>query len=232
MRPAEPKPASLRDRRRILLQPSVESSCSRRILLQPSLSHAARPRAPRRYSHPHPNVISSGACSSHAVPLGRTFSALAATPRTRHRRLLAWFLTVSKELTNTIAMLRAVWDRPVQEFTEIEHVNQSTYRFHAFSRSRRLWSLFVAAIRFTIALNMLICGMQFLAYTIELSRLLLQTVVLSFVMNVDELVFTTLAPLHAKQARTPHARRTSHGRLHRRSHLALCRSRHSSNPHP
>ena len=130
------------------------------------------------------------------------------TPR---GRLLAWFLTVSKEMTNTIAMLRAVWDRPIGQFTEIEHVNQQTYRFHKFSRNRKLFGLIVGTLRMSIAINMLVCGMFFLAYTIELSRLLLQTVVLSFVMNVDELVFTTLAPLHAKQVRTP---RRPHPRPH------------------
>ena len=38
-----------------------------------------------------------------------------------------------------------------------------------------------------------------LADTIEISRLLLQTVVLGFVMMIDELVYTSLAPLHVKK---------------------------------
>ena len=47
-----------------------------------------------------------------------------------------------------------------------------------------------------VATIMLLCGTFFLAYTIELSRLLLQTVVLSFVMVLDELVYASLAPEH------------------------------------
>jgi hypothetical protein len=37
------------------------------------------------------------------------------------------------------------------------------------------------------------------ADTIEISRLLLQTVVLGFVMSIDELVYASLAPLHVKK---------------------------------
>ena len=66
-----------------------------------------------------------------------------------------------------------MWDRPIGEFTEIEYVNKQTYRFHKLSRARSAFGLFVCCMRFAIAGNMLICGMFFLAYTIELSRLLL-----------------------------------------------------------
>lgn len=46
--------------------------------------------------------------------------------------------------------------------------------FVAVTWRRKCFGILVCAIRLTVAFNMLLCGMFFLAYTIEISRLLLQ----------------------------------------------------------
>ena len=60
--------------------------------------------------------------------------------------------------------------------------------------------MLVSSARLTIVLVMMYAGTLFLGYTIELSRLLLQTVVLGFVMTIDELMYIALAPEPVKKA--------------------------------
>ena len=68
--------------------------------------------------------------------------------------------------------------------------------------AEQLYALACPPRSFSRALSMvrrLVAPYRALADTIEISRLLLQTVVLGFVMLIDELVYTSLAPLHVKK---------------------------------
>ena len=113
--------------------------------------------------------------------------------------LTGWFLTCSKEFVATIALMRAMLYMPVGETTQIELLN-GEYTFVCFSKLRSFWILTVCAAKLGIVMVMLVAGTFFLGYTIELRTLLLQTVVLGYVMTVDELVYAALAPAHVKRA--------------------------------
>ena len=113
--------------------------------------------------------------------------------------LFVWFLNCSKELVSAIAFARAMWHVPAGPSTEIE-LRDGQYTFLQLSRVRGTVIMAVSAARFTIVTVMMYAGTLFLGYTIELSRLLLQTVVLGFVMTIDELMYTALAPEPVKKA--------------------------------
>ena len=56
----------------------------------------------------------------------------------------------------------------------------------------------VGAGRFAIAAFLIIYGSLFLAYTISIADLVLNAVALEFILNIDELIYSTLAPIRTK----------------------------------
>ena len=111
--------------------------------------------------------------------------------------LLSWYLTCSKEIATCLGIARCLWNLPAGEESVMNDL-AGKYTLEQLSRSRLVFGLTICTVRVAIAILMLFSGTRFLVYTIELSRLLLQAVVLGFVMNIDELVFSSLAPAHVK----------------------------------
>ena len=74
-----------------------------------------------------------------------------------------------------------------------------SYKVASLSRSRYVAREVISALRMCIAAFLTYQGTQFLVYTIAIEELLLNAVALEFVISLDELIFESLAPAHAKR---------------------------------
>ena len=109
--------------------------------------------------------------------------------------------TAVSELSATaIDTSRALSSVPSGEYTELvlQEVEKE-YRVVKLSPMRRLAREAISVIRLCVAGFLTFQGTQYLVYTIAIEELLLNAVALEFVISLDELVFESLAPAHAKR---------------------------------
>ena len=111
--------------------------------------------------------------------------------------LLTWYLTLCSETISTITYARATMSLP-RGPTRISSTEEC-YTFERISQSRLLGSLFIVVIRAALIIVLFMYGTLFLTYTISLSDLVLNTVALEFIINVDEVIFAALAPAQIRR---------------------------------
>ena len=112
--------------------------------------------------------------------------------------LTVWVLTIAGETNSIWANVRALYYSPTAPRTTVAEHDEGEYSFTALSRSRKFSVGFVLLVRSAICLALLWCGCLFLTVTIDMTDLLLNTVALEFVLGVDELIFSSLAPTKAQ----------------------------------
>eukprot|EP00966_Prymnesium_polylepis_P149473 3453228-Prymnesium_polylepis.1 len=113
--------------------------------------------------------------------------------------LLLFTLTVSKECVSTFDLCDAVCRIPLASVTSIASDDGGeSWSIVALAPTRLACWLVTSGVKFSIAIFLLIFGLQYISYTIDLQDLLLNAVALEFVINTDELIFDSLAPLGTK----------------------------------
>ena len=114
--------------------------------------------------------------------------------------LTVWIMSIVNDLSHTISLHRAVyevWDGAVEE-TSLKYDEDGEIVITAVSTSRMLCVTLVLLARVGVATMLLYAGSLWLVYTASLQDLMLNAVALEFVLNVDEAIYATLAPLSLK----------------------------------
>eukprot|EP00930_Biecheleria_cincta_P000662 TRINITY_DN10150_c0_g1_i2.p1 TRINITY_DN10150_c0_g1~~TRINITY_DN10150_c0_g1_i2.p1 ORF type:complete len:1273 (+),score=160.06 TRINITY_DN10150_c0_g1_i2:114-3821(+) len=111
--------------------------------------------------------------------------------------LLCWFLMVFHEIHCTVDLLRAVACLPLSSLrlaSVPDAHGQVKYRILSLSKFRLLLCLTVTIYRLGACAFLLYCGLYFLAYTPNITELILNAVALEIILKMDDLIFMALAP--------------------------------------
>ena len=112
--------------------------------------------------------------------------------------LLAWTMTMVKEILTCIKLLLASMTLPSSRegYTVVEEVNEGeSCRITSVCNVTRTFALLSSLIRFGVAGFLMYQGYLYLIYTTQIEDLLLNSVALEFVINLDEAIFEALAPI-------------------------------------
>jgi len=112
--------------------------------------------------------------------------------------IVCWFLSVAQELGSTCRYLLAVLWLP-RGRTQIQS-GEEKVEIKTISYRRLVLCILVALVRLTMCGMLLYAGTLYLVGTVDMRDLLLNSVALVVVLDVDELVFGALAPESAREA--------------------------------
>lgn len=112
----------------------------------------------------------------------------------------AWILTVLQEFGQVMDKLLGVWnttDRSVQvmELQIFQTSNSSGFSILAIPPHRAAWFIFITSVECVVAVFLLIAGIRWLVSTTEIVELLLNGVALSYIMDLDELIYNVFIPM-------------------------------------
>ena len=107
--------------------------------------------------------------------------------------LVVWVLTIAGETNDAWAHARALFHAPAGPRTLVVE-GEDGASFSSVSRGRKVAAGAVLVVRVVVCGFLAYYGGVFLAVTIDIETLLLNTVALEFVLGVDELIFSSLAP--------------------------------------
>eukprot|EP00931_Biecheleriopsis_adriatica_P049575 TRINITY_DN28688_c0_g1_i1.p1 TRINITY_DN28688_c0_g1~~TRINITY_DN28688_c0_g1_i1.p1 ORF type:complete len:460 (+),score=78.07 TRINITY_DN28688_c0_g1_i1:89-1381(+) len=108
--------------------------------------------------------------------------------------MACWTWTVSLELMAVAGFTSAVLSLP-RGRTKLVHGEESGFLIAEISMSRLAAVLLVTLVRTGIALALLANGVEWLSSTISVSELIMNTVALEFVLNIDESIFACFSPV-------------------------------------
>jgi hypothetical protein len=111
----------------------------------------------------------------------------------------AWSLTVDKEFHAVKDQFDALTAIPRGSTHITLDVEANRLVLAGISCKRISWICFMALFRFAVALALLLAGAMFLAVTTSIEDILLNAVALEFVLNIDELLFLSLAPMKTRR---------------------------------
>jgi len=112
--------------------------------------------------------------------------------------ILCWYLTVAQEMSKIFCFFMAVlWVPRGQTYVQSE---QGRLEIKSISHVRLLMCMLMVLVRLTICGFLLYAGTLYLVGTIDMRDLLLNSMALGVVLEVDELVFAALAPDSAREA--------------------------------
>lgn len=111
----------------------------------------------------------------------------------------AWVLTILKEVGGVLDKSLGVWQRTRLDSTAVElQLFQTTFssgfKVLTLPPHRCAWFFFVSCIQTVIALSLLAAGLEWLVATTEIVELLLNGVALSYIMDLDELLYYVFIP--------------------------------------
>jgi hypothetical protein len=113
--------------------------------------------------------------------------------------LIVWIWTVLQDVCCNSDLAWAFWNQENSGLQAVLEVADGAIRFVSVGRLQLLSVCFVSVIpRLMVTGFLLYTGTNFLAFTGNLSELLLNAMALAFVLDIDELVFATMAPMRAK----------------------------------
>lgn len=112
--------------------------------------------------------------------------------------LTCWYLMVSKEMHDTMHLIRALAHLPRCEKTKIARDSDGTCRLATISYAKFTISLAFFVYRLGIVCVLIYAGTCFLVYTIDVTELILNAVALEIILRVDELLFEALATNSAR----------------------------------
>ena len=109
-------------------------------------------------------------------------------------------MSIVNDISHTFSLLRATYElwRQGHEETVLVLDDVGEVSITSVSSMRFLGVSLVMLSRLMVAGGLLYAGSLWLAYTVSLQDLMLNAVALEFVLNVDELIFISLAPLSLK----------------------------------
>jgi len=110
--------------------------------------------------------------------------------------LVSWVLVVLHEIQVILERFRTLAHLPRGTTTFI--YEKEEIRLTSLHRNRVVWSYFLLILRSVIVILLLLAGLDYLAFTIELPELILNAIALEFILKIDEMVFLALAPFRTR----------------------------------
>jgi len=114
-----------------------------------------------------------------------------------------WLLSIVKELVDIMDKLLGVLQHTNRNVDTMElvmspsasqSVSNSTFRLSSITVGRAAWVVCVSVVQGGTAIFLLVAGMEWLMSTTEVKDLFLKVVVLSYMMELDELVYSVFVP--------------------------------------
>ena len=112
--------------------------------------------------------------------------------------LLAWVMTVIKELKQVATLTRAIHNVPCLTTTTIA-TDGDAIEITGLSKARVGWFYAACMMRVMIVVWLLVFGIEYIGYTIGLQDLLLNAVALEFVIDIDDMLYEVLSPRRVKR---------------------------------
>eukprot|EP00927_Polykrikos_kofoidii_P010570 TRINITY_DN14454_c0_g1_i5.p1 TRINITY_DN14454_c0_g1~~TRINITY_DN14454_c0_g1_i5.p1 ORF type:complete len:805 (-),score=87.97 TRINITY_DN14454_c0_g1_i5:246-2660(-) len=114
--------------------------------------------------------------------------------------LALWYLTVAGELIRGFEMMGSLCAIP-HSGTRSKFVTnvENAVEVEALGWPRRVSMLLLTCIRLSIAFLLLVAGGKWLCLTTDIFDLILNAAALAFVLDCDELIYTTMAPIMLKR---------------------------------
>jgi len=111
----------------------------------------------------------------------------------------AWILIVLQELGEVLDKLLGVWNRTdrrcrVMELQVFQTPTSSGFNVLSIPPHRTAWFMFINFVECCIAILLLVAGLRWLVSTTEIVELLLNGVALSYVMEIDERIYSVFIP--------------------------------------
>ena len=94
-----------------------------------------------------------------------------------HVSQIIWVLTGIQDILSSFTFIVCVWSIPVSSCTAFAINDTGHYEFAGITYARKFSVIFVQLIRLAVAIALLVGGVQFLAYTISISDLILNAMV-------------------------------------------------------
>eukprot|EP00966_Prymnesium_polylepis_P277671 6415188-Prymnesium_polylepis.5 len=151
--------------------------------------------------------------------------------------LLVWLTVCTKESKAIISYFRAIvalrrnapgrkGEPKQRQFFEI--AGPGKVKIHAMGHGRAVFQLLVLAVRVVILVSLSATGCVYLAHTVSITELILNTVALEMIISLDEFIFLALVPeriIRVVVSRWSHPCASWPAIWRWRRHL-LCRARH------
>jgi len=113
--------------------------------------------------------------------------------------LIAWTLSICSVLRGIIDFMASVFQaRSGSSQSMCIELHMRRFSLSDIPMHRVIWAWMVGALRATIALSLLINGGLWMISTTEISDLVLNAVALTYIMDIDELLFQTTVPLEVR----------------------------------
>jgi len=114
--------------------------------------------------------------------------------------LFIWFLECGREVSGSISLITSLLSI-VSGKTELQQVSFDSDRpfvLKSVSRLRMVLAALVAAIRLLVALALLMVGSIWLSNTLSIDDMVLNAAALTFILEIDELIFKSFASVSSK----------------------------------
>jgi len=108
--------------------------------------------------------------------------------------LLLWFSTLLNEMRKVRAFLLCVCSIPCGKKITQFVCDEEGWRFAKMSIPRRMYIIWISAIRLAVCGALGVYGTRFLLNTVSLGDLILNCVALEVVLNIDEILFSAFSP--------------------------------------
>lgn len=119
---------------------------------------------------------------------------------------ILWTMCIATELRKAINFLLALSALPRQHRSQLSGSPEQGFSFSYISWTRLFFTSSVVLMRMSLACMLLVPGTVWLMYETSIQNLLLNASALGFVLEIDEIIFATVAPIRCSQlVRSMHA---------------------------
>jgi len=105
-----------------------------------------------------------------------------------------WFLYILVEIRDTCGWMLAFYTVPRRRITRLVKTPALSIRIESITSRRFAFVASLALVRLTIAGFLGVAGVRFLAYETDIGNLLLNAMALTFILDLDELLYRALIP--------------------------------------
>jgi len=117
--------------------------------------------------------------------------------------LTIWFMQYARDLFRNVQFQLAWLELPRSRHTVIQkQADDLTLRFESIAWTRLAWVSTINLIRFSVATGLLLQGSLWLIYETDLTDVVINGIALSFVLDVDELLYEAFTPLPFERLRS------------------------------
>jgi len=117
--------------------------------------------------------------------------------------IFLWVCLILTEVDCTCRFVHALRSLPRGDSTQLVAENDQSFTFRSIS-SARLYSLYIFVIlpRAGITVFLLLTGMSFLTSTVSLEQILIDSLALGFILNIDEMIYPIFVPGRVQQVQS------------------------------